>query len=186
MATPATKVKNLMVGKWIPAHRDLLLKWVIKEMVKLRKNKEMEYKKLKEYFPDGSEEEVIQEFQRNIGCIKEIQKICGINECMLQLLIAMGSEPNVGMLIVEMFRQQNVEGVSVTDMLFLLNEVVRFAPRYVDPDLGKHFIFAAPSWDKQKLCVLFLRFSYQGVIYLWLTLHRIYYFLLSIISILSY
>ena len=64
-----------MVGKWIPAHRDLLLKWVIKEMVKLRKNKEMEYKKLKEYFPDDSEEEVILEFQRNIGCIKEIQKI---------------------------------------------------------------------------------------------------------------
>ena len=75
MATPATKVKNLMVGKWIPAHRDLLLKWVIKEMVKLRKNKEMEYKKLKEYFPNDSEEEVILEFQRNIGCIKEIQKI---------------------------------------------------------------------------------------------------------------
>ena len=57
----------------------------------------------------------------------------------------MGSEPTVGMLIVEMFRQQNIEGVSVTDMLFLLNEVVRFAPRYVDPDLGKHFIFVAPS-----------------------------------------
>ena len=64
---------------------------------------------------------------------------------MLPLLIALGSEPTVGMLIVEMFRQQNIEGVSVTDMLFLLNEVVRFAPRYVDPDLGKHFIFVAPS-----------------------------------------
>lgn len=145
MATPAAKVKNLMVGKWIPAHRDLLLKWVIKEMAKLRKNKEMEYKKLKEYFPDGSEEEVIQEFQRNIGFIKEIQIICGINECMLPLLLAMGREPNVGMLIVEMFRQQNIEGVSVTDMLFLLNEVVRFAPLYVDPDLGKHYIFVTSS-----------------------------------------
>ena len=134
-----------MVGKWVPAHRDLLLKWVIKEMVKLRNNKEKEYKKLKEYFPDGSEEEVIQEFQRNIGFIKEIQKICGINDCMLPLLIAMGREPNVGMLIVEMFRQQNIEGVSVTDMLFLLNEVVRFAPLYVDPDLGKSYIFVTSS-----------------------------------------
>lgn len=145
MATPATKVKNLMVGKWIPAHRDLLLKWVIKEMAKLRKNKEKEYKKLKEYFPDGSEEEVIQEFQRNIGCINEIQIHCGINACIIPLLIAMGREPNVGMLIVEMFRQQNIEGLSVTDMLFLLNAVVRFAPRYIDPDLGKHYIFVAPS-----------------------------------------
>lgn len=145
MAAPPAKIKNLMVGKWIPAHRDLLLKWVVKEMAKLRNNKEMEYKKLKEYFPDGSEEEVIQEFQRNIGCIKEIQKICGINECMLPLLIAMGSEPNVGMLIVEMFRQQNIQGVSVTDMIFLLNEVVRFAPLYVDPDLGRHYIFVASS-----------------------------------------
>ena len=145
MATPPAKVKNLMVGKWVPAHRDLLLKWVIKEMVKLRNNKEKEYKKLKEYFPDGSEEEVIQEFQRNIGFIKEIQKICGINDCMLPLLIAMGREPNVGMLIVEMFRQQNIEGVSVTDMLFLLNEVVRFAPLYVDPDLGKSYIFVTSS-----------------------------------------
>ena len=106
-------------------------------MVKLRKNKEKQYKKLKEYFPDGSEEEVIQEFQRNIGRIKEIQKICGIHDCILQLLIAMGTEPNVGMLIVEMFRQQNIEGVSVIDMLFLLNEIVRFAPRYIDEELGK-------------------------------------------------
>ena len=29
-----------MVGKWMPAQRDLLLKWVKKEMVKLRRNKE--------------------------------------------------------------------------------------------------------------------------------------------------
>ena len=104
MATPSVKVKKLMVGKWIPAQRDLLLKWVKKEMAHLSENREKQYKKLKEYFPDGSEEEVIQEFQRNIVCIKEIQIIVGLNDCILPLLIAMGTEPNVGMLIVEMFR----------------------------------------------------------------------------------
>ena len=155
MATPTAKVKNLMVGKWIPAQRDLLLKWVKKEMVKLRKNKEKQYKKLREYFPEGSEEEVIQEFQRNIGRIKEIQIIVGLNYCILPLLIAMGTEPNVGMLIVEMFRQQNIEGVSVIDMLFLLNEVVRFAPLYIDEDLGKHYHFIRFSEDNQQcFCVI--------------------------------
>ena len=153
MATPPAKVKNLMVGKWMPAQRDLLLKWVKKEMVKLRRNKEKQYKKLKEYFPDGSEEEVIQEFQRNIGRMKDIQRAVQLNDCILTLLTAMGAEPGVGMLIVEMFRQQNIEGVSVIDMIYLLNEVVRSAPRYIDEDLGKHGFFIPSSEDKV-FCVI--------------------------------
>lgn len=66
-------------------------------MTKLWKNKDMEH------FPDSSEEVFIQEFQGNIGPIKEIQIIVGPNKCILPLLIAMGPEPNVGILIAEMF-----------------------------------------------------------------------------------
>ena len=54
-----------------------------------------------------------------------------------------------------------MEGESVINMFFLLNEVVRFAPLYIDEDLGKHCIFTPSSEDKHQFLVLFWLFSYS-------------------------
>ena len=57
---------------------------------------------------------------------------------MKALVYAIGTEPDVGQLIVEMFRQQDhPDAISPGDMIVLLNETIRTTPDYVDNESGK-------------------------------------------------
>jgi len=103
----AAKKQNLMVGKWIPTDRALLLQWVRKTFEKVKKERAEDYAKLKEYFPDaGTSEEVLREFVRNAARIKEIEIVLKLHKSIFALIRAMGSEPDIGMLLIQMFQQQ--------------------------------------------------------------------------------
>ena len=76
-------------------------------------------------------------FLRNAKRIDEIVPVVSLNGSIKDLVKTMGSEPDVGMLIVEMFRQQNnPDALSASDMILLLNMTIRKTPTLIDDETG--------------------------------------------------
>ena len=128
-----------MVGRWIPTDRELLLKWVRNTFEKVKQERAKDYQKLKEFFPDAeTEEEILREFVKNASRIKEIGKVIPLHSSILALIKAMGQEPDVGMVIVQMFIQQDGKGLNTRDSIFFMDYLITFSPRFISEDLGKY------------------------------------------------
>jgi len=132
----------------MPTDRLSLLKWAAKEFEKAKKNRPEEYAAFKRYFPDAEDEEqVLSEFITNASRIDEIKDEVILHQSIAELMKAMGTEPDVGMLIIEMFRQQSgpfadvarLEGLKTVDAIFFLNTLITYPPRFIDDDLGINF-----------------------------------------------
>ena len=133
-------LKNPLVGRWIPGDQNLIREWAMNQFEKLSKTEN--YKKWRSYFPRAhTANQVVIEFMKNAGNIDNIARECGIYDSVKALIKAMGNEPDVGMLIVQMVDQTG-KGTSIPWMdtpafLFVLNALMRFSPRFVEDDSRK-------------------------------------------------
>lgn len=132
---------NLMVGKWIPSDRDALLKWARREFQKAIESKEYceQYKEYRKYFPEsGSVEEELSLFIKNATKKEELKKKINLHDSIINLIFHMGKESDIGMLIVQMFHLPEVPlALSVTESIFFLNYLLKYAPRFIDDASGK-------------------------------------------------
>ena len=137
--------RNLMVGKWMPTDRLQLMKWAKKEFDKVKASRPEQFAAYKEYFPDAdTEDEVLSEFIKNASRMNEIKKKVVLHDSIANLMIAMGKTPEIGMLIIEMFRQQSgmfvelarLDGLKTVDAIFFLNTLITYPPIFIDEDLG--------------------------------------------------
>jgi len=127
---------TLGVGKWLPSDRKKVLKWSRNRLEEFKAKHPVRYAKFQEYFPEAETiDEEVKEFVRNAKRIDEITPILDLHESVKKLVIAMGTEADIGMLIVEMIRQQNnPDALGVRDTIVLLNDLIRTTPRFVAED----------------------------------------------------
>ena len=127
-------LKNPLVGRWIPSDIELIREWAVREFEKLTDTKE--YRKWREYFPIAhTEEKAVEEFIKNAPLMDKIAPECGIFDSVKNLIKAMGTESDVGMLIVQMNMQTPLpkgKFMDVPAFLFLLNSLLRCSPRFVE------------------------------------------------------
>jgi len=125
-----------MTGKWLPADRNVVVNWAKSKLAELKLARAQQYAALKRYFPDtDNEEEMVQEFVRNVNKIEEIAKVVQLLKPVKELVYAMMTEPEVGMVMVEMFRQDGTP-MNVVDFIFLLNGILRQPPKCIE-DAGE-------------------------------------------------
>ena len=134
-------LRNPLVGRWIPSDQELLRKWAESLYEKLSKTEN--YIKWRKYFPRAhTHDQVMFEFMKNIPKLDKICGDCGIFDSVKALLKAMGTEPDVGMLIVQMTQQTGKQILMDTpDFLFVLNALMRVSPRFVEDGSRKHYTF---------------------------------------------
>ena len=126
--------KNPLVGRWIPEDIELIRDWALKQLEKLKTTEN--FKKWREVFPEcRTMDQTLAEFMRNAHRMDEIGPKVGLHQSVTNLVKAMGTEPDVGMLIVQMNMQTPLpkgKYMDVPAFIFLLNSMLRVAPRYIE------------------------------------------------------
>jgi len=125
---------TLGVAKWLPSDRSKILKWARKRLANYKGKNPERYAAFKKYFPDAqTADEELQEFVRNASLIKVIVDKMAFSDSIKELIYAIGTEADVGQLVIEMFRQQDhPEALGPADMILLLSDTIRTTPDYVD------------------------------------------------------
>ena len=76
----------LLVGKWLPSQRDLVFKWLKKEINKFQVEQSRKHDVLKDYFPDtDKEDDILLEFSKNVPEMGSIAKDLELTEPMKAL-----------------------------------------------------------------------------------------------------
>ena len=141
--------KNPLVGRWIPEDVQIIRDWALKQLEKLKTTEN--FKKWREVFPEcNTMDQTLAEFMRNAHRMDEIGPKIGLHKSVSDLVKAMGTEPDVGMLIVQMNMQTPFENkgkyMDVPAFIFLLNSFLTLAPRFIEAESRKFdfpFLYAA-------------------------------------------
>lgn len=124
-------LRNPLVGRWIPSDQELIRKWAMSLYEKLSKSEN--YIKWRKYFPRGhTGDQIVADFMKGATNIDKIASECGIYDSVKALIKAMGTEPDVGMLIVQMNDQTGKDWMDVPTFIFVLNALMRVSPRFVE------------------------------------------------------
>jgi len=136
---------NVMVGKWQQDQRQVVFECMRSLLDELKRQKTAQYKALEKYFPfvatNCSKEEELEQFVTNSLLTEKMRVEVDLDEVIVEFIRAMGREPNVGMLVIEMFRQQQAMSgddgnpcTTVPDALFMMNSMLKISPRLVNDE----------------------------------------------------
>ena len=129
--------KNPLVGPWNSEDMRLIREWALKQLDNLKSSDH--FKRWCEVFPDFTSLD-----KKLADLIEEIGPWTGLHKSIIDLVKAMGTEPDVGMLIVQMNLQtplSNGKCMDVPSFIFLLNSMLRMAPRFIEDGSRKELLF---------------------------------------------